>query len=109
MPTFGADDSFRHDVKRLSKTHRAQFIEARDEFIAAFQECERSLGTAAQQRLPRFPAKIGVKRMVDHGAIMEFRWGEGGRCTWEYGVSPFEGMFHVHWRRIGDHEIYNDP
>lgn len=105
MPAYEAEDSFRRDYERLRPEQREQFRRARREFIRVLRDWER------EQRpgLPSFPAHLGVKAMVGQPTVvMEFRWAPDGRCTWRYG-RPRQRRFHIVWRRIGTHAIYESP
>lgn len=105
VPTYEADERFEQDYRRLRPDQRAQFRQALREFIGVLRDWEE------QQRsgIPQFPAHLGVKPMVSQRTvIMELRWAPDGRCTWEYG-RPRQRRFHVVWRRIGTHSIYDDP
>src|ERR1700730_12803554 len=105
MPTFFVESRFWNDYGRLSPGERAQFIQARDEFIQILLEWEQS----GKSGVPKFPRSLGVTPMVNQRQIMEFAWGPNGRCTWRYGVPQRPDKFHVIWRRIGKHDIYRDP
>ena len=57
-----------------------------------------------------FRPGLRVKPMRDNGGIWEMTWDrQDGRATFEWGMSPLEGMRHVRWRRIGGHDIFGDP
>lgn len=105
MPTYEVEDRFKQDYRRLRPDQRTEFKRALRDFIRVLRDWEQ------QQRpgMPRFPAHLGAKAMVNQrAAIMEFRWAPDGRCTWEYG-RPRQRRFHIVWRRIGTHAIYDDP
>lgn len=57
----------------------------------------------------RFPRRLGIKPMAGYRSIMELAWAPDGRCTWQFGANVRAGMYHVIWRRIGSHDIYQDP
>lgn len=105
MPTYGTEHRWRDDVSRLTEQQLEQFLSKRDEFVDFLLEWEarRQAGT------PRFSGLFGVKRMVGQSDIMEFAWAADGRCTWRYGLPILEGKVHIIWRRIGTHDIYDDP
>lgn len=105
MPTFEADDRFWNEYARLRADQQQRFRDARDQFIAVLRawEAERRPG------IPRFPQALGVKPMTAHRNIMELAWAPDGRCTWAFGTPRVPGKFHVIWRRIGTHAIYDDP
>ena len=105
MPTYEASARFQRDYQRLSPAQQQQFLAALQDFIATLREWEQTRRTGA----PRFPPTLGIKRMVGHQGVMEFAWAADGRCTWEYGDEVLPEHFHIVWRRIGSHDIYNDP
>ena len=109
MPTFEAHDRFRNEHRGLSAARQQLFSRALDEFIEVFLEWEK------EQRpgIPRFPARLRVKSVQGHPRIrpriMELSWAGDGRCTWQIGISKLQGKYHVIWRRIGSHAIFDDP
>jgi hypothetical protein len=105
VPTFAADDRFWREYEGLSVEHAALFKEARDEFIAILKEYE----ARGCPGIPKFPKKLGVTPMVGRPGIMEFAWAPDGRCTRSYGTPQRTGCYHIIWRRIGTHSVYNDP
>lgn len=105
MPTHEEMPRFTREFRQLNREQRRRFIGALRRFIAVLEGPER----AGRTGLPRFPASLGVKRMVNRGGIWEFAWAPDGRCTWEYGEPARPGLLHIRWRRIGTHTIYDDP
>jgi hypothetical protein len=105
VPTYETHDRFENEYRRLSPQAQAQFRTALREFIRVFRDWENS----GRPGVPRFPRHLGVRYMVKRPGFLEFAWAPDGRCTWEYGPSVEPGRFHVIWRRIGSHAIYNDP
>jgi len=104
MPTHDELPRFRNELHHLNRQQLEQFRVACAVFIRCLGEAE-----AAGGKPPDFLKSLGVKRMVDRGGIWELAWSGDGRCTWEYGTPVQQGRFHVIWRRIGGHDIYNDP
>ncbi len=75
------------------------------DFVRVLREWERE----RRPGFPTFPTHLGVKVMVGQRVtVMEFRWAPDGRCTWHYG-KPRQKRFHIVWRRIGTHAIYENP
>lgn len=105
MPTYSVEDRFWHDFARLSPDQQRAFRRARKEFITILKRHE-ALGIV---RVPQFPKHLGVKSMAGRPGIFEFAWAPDGRCTWTYGTPRRPGRFHIIWRRIGSHAIYDDP
>lgn len=105
VPTFEVLDKFWAQYRRLKPQERTQFREARQEFIKVLREFE----AQGQGGIPRFPERLGVRHMVNKRSILEFAWADDGRYTWQYGTPRMPGKFHIIWRRIGSHAIYDDP
>lgn len=105
MPTFDVSVRFWNEYRRLTPAQRVLFGAARRDFIDALRQWEDE-GCPGR---PRFPERLGVKRMVGRGSIFELAWAPDGRCTWEYGRARLSGRAHVTWRRIGSHSIYDEP
>lgn len=48
--------------------------------------------------------------MQGHPGIWEITWeGNDGRATFRYGPEVRAGKKHIIWRRIGGHEIFEQP
>ncbi len=105
MPTFDAHERFWQEYRHLRPEQQVLFKQALHSFIQALQTWERERHSGS----PRFPAQLGVTPMVNHTNILEFRWAPDGRCTWEYGTRRQGRGFHIIWRRIGTHSIYDEP
>ena len=105
MPTFEVQDRFRNEYQQLRRDEREAFRQALKEFVQVLREWER----AGARGIPHFPAKLGVRHMMHRRGILEFAWAPDGRCTWEYGTPRRSGKYHIIWRRIGSHAIYDDP
>jgi hypothetical protein len=97
MPTFAWYPRFGREYLALSRRESATFRRARDRFIAALQ---------AKRPLE---AGLGIREMSGHPGVYEFRFSAGGRATFHYGKPVIPGEAHVIWRRIGGHEIYQEP
>ena len=52
---------------------------------------------------------LRVKKLVGHDGLWEITWDRDGRAIFEYGDTSETTGRHVIWRRIGTHEIFNDP
>jgi hypothetical protein len=52
---------------------------------------------------------LRVKRVVTHPGVWEIRWAADGRATFNYGDEVIPGERHILWRRIGTHEIFDNP
>ena len=97
MPTFEAQVRFLREYTKLPAEQRLQFDAARRQFV---------LDIKAQRP---FKASLNIHQMSGYPGIFEMSWGQGGRATFAYGAEKIAGERHIIWRRIGGHEIYNDP
>ena len=52
---------------------------------------------------------LRVKRVVTHPGVWEISWASNGRATFHYGDEVLPGQRHVVWRRIGSHDIFQNP
>lgn len=100
---FEVTDSFRADLKRLSRSERALVDQVLPTFVAA---CDRY---AAEPATP-WPASLRVKAVEGAPGILEMTWnfaGPDGRATFEW--IQIDGDLAVRWRRIGTHDILKKP
>jgi hypothetical protein len=104
VPTYAVEDRFWTQYRRLSDHAKAEFAEALDAFVTVLLEHE----ARAVRGIPRFPKRLGVKPFVGKPGVLEFAWADDGRCTWSYGAPRRPGKYHIIWRRIGTHEIYDE-
>ncbi|MGH2532542.1 MAG: hypothetical protein ACRDJW_09575 [Thermomicrobiales bacterium] len=56
-----------------------------------------------------FRKGLRVKRVQGNPGVWEMTWADDGRATFEYGASVIPGEPHIIWRRIGGHEIFDNP
>jgi hypothetical protein len=96
MPTFERLDPFRDQFERLTETQKAAFRVAVRKFVDDL-------------RCGQFRKGLRVKRVQDREGIWEMTWAPDGRATFEYGSSIRSGEPHIIWRRIGGHEIFDNP
>lgn len=96
MPTYEQEPRFRRDLKRLSPAQR-------DAFRAAVRQFLEDLPSG------RFRAGLRVRGIQRATGIYEMTWAPNGRATFEYGREKRPGHRHIIWRRIGTHDIFNEP
>jgi len=97
MPTYATTNRFQRDFKDLSDKDRKAFRAAVREFVE-------DLATG------RFRKGLRVGRIEGTDSIFEMTWeGSNGRATFQYGPEVRPGEPHVIWRRVGTHEIFNNP
>jgi hypothetical protein len=46
---------------------------------------------------------------VTHPGVWEISWAADGRATFNYGDEVIPGERHIIWRRIGTHDIFDNP
>lgn len=105
MPTFTVENRFQNDLERLHRSERDRFNSAWREFRDALAQWE----VSSAPWPPYFPAALRVKDVNGYPGVWEMTWAMNGRCTWEYGKPVLPDKVHIVWRRIGGHEIFNDP
>ncbi len=54
-------------------------------------------------------AGLRVRGVEGHPGVFEMTWAPDGRATFEYGPEKKPGEKHIIWRRIGGHEIFDNP
>jgi hypothetical protein len=96
MPTFAKETSFLRDYANLSQDQKAAFREA----VAKFVE---------DLRRGTFRKGLRVKRVQSRPGVWEMTWADDGRATFAYGASIHPGQPHIIWRRIGSHDIFDNP
>lgn len=96
MPTFERTDPFRDDFKKLSPVERAAFN-------AAVQKLVHDLRTGTIRK------GLRVKRLQGYRGFWEMTWADDGRAVFEYGPTLLPGHPHVIWRRVGSHDIFENP
>lgn len=96
--------AFDADLRRLSEDESKLFRKAvRDSFVSAAER------RAANPAAP-WPKSLRVKDVEGAPGIWEMTWsfaGPDGRATFEW--ITIDGEQAVRWRRVGGHEILNDP
>lgn len=96
MPTYDKETRFLREYGALTAADRAAFLVAAADFVVDL-------------RRRSFRASLRLHALPGHPGIFSMSWGNGGRALFEYGPQVHPGDPHVIWRRIGGHEIYDDP
>jgi hypothetical protein len=96
MPTFERLEPFKDQFERLTEARKTAFRIAVRKFVA---DLERG----------QFRKGLRVKRVEGREGVWEMTWAPDGRATFEYGRSVRAGEPHIIWRRIGGHEIFDNP
>ena len=96
MPTHAEDESFWVDYARLSPAQRAAFRAAVRKFVHDL-------------RTGTIRPGLRVKGVRTHPGVWELTWADGGRATFRYGESRRPGDPHIIWRRVGTHDILENP
>jgi hypothetical protein len=97
MPTYSKEERFIRDLRRLSARESEQFAQAVKHFVSDLK-ADRGLRKG-----------LRVKGVQGHTGVYELTWAPDGRATFAYGTSPNGGDVHIIWRRIGSHDILQDP
>lgn len=97
MPTYDREETFKRDWRRLSEAEQDRFIQAVKKMV---QDMQSGQG---------FRKGLRVKGVQGHDLIYEMTWADDGRATFTFGISPNAGETHIIWRRIGGHDILQNP
>ena len=97
-------DRFRADLARLSPAHRALFAKViREAFLPALER-------RRTDRSAAWPAGLRVRAIAQAPGIWEMTWsfaGPDGRATFEW--VTVDGEPAIRWRRIGSHDVFEEP
>lgn len=100
---FEVTAKFRREFDALPIDHKRRFRSLMPAFNAAYEAYWANPATV-------WSANLRVKRMVSAKGLWEMTWsftGPDGRAVFEF--IETDDDFGVRWRRIGRHEIYNEP
>lgn len=96
-------EAFIVDYRRLNRQER-------DLFLGAVRRMNEAFRTRGDQLLPRWPTALRIKSVRDAPGVFEMTWsfsGPDGRTTFE--IVDIDHESAIRWRRIGDHEIFDEP
>ena len=96
MPTYSRTSDFVADCRGLTEAQRVAFKVAVRKFTEDLQRGEIRAG-------------LRVKRVRRREGVWELTWAPDGRATFEYGPEDRPGQPHIVWRRIGGHDILDNP
>jgi hypothetical protein len=96
MPTYEQEPRLRRDLKRLTPARRKAFRTAVRQFLEDLQSGP-------------FRAGLRVKGIQRATGVYEVTWAPDGRATFQYGTEKHPGHTHIIWRRIGTHDIFDEP
>jgi hypothetical protein len=97
MPAYDAEQRFLQDYARLTSQQKVLFG-------AAFKKMVADLKAGSG-----FRKGLRIKGVHGHLGVFEMTWASDGRATFSYGASPHAGDVHIIWRRIGGHDIFQNP
>jgi hypothetical protein len=97
MPTYDVLSSFWRDWDDLSPQRQRVCRAAVDKFVA-------DLAGGGQ-----FRKGLRVKGVQGARGIFEMTWADDGRLTFQFGDEVIKGEPHVIWRRVGTHDIFDEP
>ena len=96
MPTYDADERFNVDFDRLTPAQQRRFLAAVEKLVVDL-------------RAGAFRKGLRVKRLQTHPGVWEMTWADDGRATFVYGEPQRPGHAHITWRRVGSHDIFDNP
>lgn len=96
MPTYDKLNLFLEQYEKLTPAQKS-------EFKLAIRKLVEDL------RSGQFRKGLRIKRVQRWPGVWEMTWANDGRATFEYGDSVIPGEPHIIWRRIGGHEILDNP
>lgn len=96
MPTHAEDALFRHDSAHL-------IPDQRQAFMTAVRTCVDDL------REGSFRKGLYIKRVSSRPGVCEMTWADTGRATFSYGETTLRCDPQTIWRRIGTHDILDEP
>jgi hypothetical protein len=96
VPTFERFPRFRREFQNLTVDQQRAVLRMLHLFIAGL-------------RLGSFDSRLRLKRVQAHPGIWEISWAADGRATFEYGPEVLPGETDIIWRRIGAHDIFQEP
>jgi hypothetical protein len=97
MPTFVWLARFGADCDRLTPAQQAAFLAAVADFVEDLK--------AGRQ----FRKGLRVKGVKGASGVFEMTWADDGRATFQYDDPVVEGEPHFIWRRVGTHDVFNQP
>ena len=98
MPTNEVASEFFRDYARLTPAQRALFKQAVRGFVENLSK-----------KRP-FRPSLRVRGVQGHSGVFETTWDmPNGRATFSYGAERVAGEPHIMCRRIGGHEIFQNP
>jgi len=96
MPTYEALPRFLREYDRLTDLRKDTF----DTVVARF---------VSDLKVGHFRPGLRVRGVQGKDGVFEMTWAPDGRATFQYGTPVHEGDPHVIWRRIGTHDIFDEP
>ena len=101
---FETTPAFNADYNRLKREHQATFpTMVQDKFAPA---CDVYAGAASRP----WPALLRVKSVRGAPGVLEMTWSfasPNGRATFE--LVTIGGELRCRWRRVGDHDVFEQP
>ncbi len=97
MPAREISEQFWRDFDKLTPEEQQRFIAAVEAFV---EDLKRGQG---------FRPGLRVKGVRIRKGVFEMTWSGDGRATFAYGTSPHPSDVHIIWRRIGGHDILQNP
>ncbi len=97
MPTYEVTERFLRDWDNLTPAQQEAFSRMRKKFVA-------DLKAGGPLR-----AGLRVRQLESAPGVYEITWAPDGRALFAYGTAVLTGEAHIIWRRVGTHDIFNQP
>jgi hypothetical protein len=97
MPTHEEEPLFAREFASLTTTQKT-----------GFQDAVRKMVNDLKAGQPFRPG-LRVKGVQGHPGVFEITWAPDVRATFAYGPEQIPGERHIIWRRIGGHEVLQNP
>ncbi len=97
MPTHEEKTQFLREWAKLTPQQQTLFLAAVEEMVDDLRAGS------------RFRPSLRVKGVQKVAGVYEMTWAADGRATFTFGTEVRPGDPHVVWRRIGSHDILQNP
>jgi hypothetical protein len=97
MPTHEEEPLFAREFASLTTAQKTRF-----------QDAVRKMVNDLKAGQPFRPG-LRVKGVQGHAGVFEMTWAPDGRAIFQYDSEQIPGEKHIIWRRIGGHQILQNP
>ncbi|MGH2585804.1 MAG: hypothetical protein ACRDJE_12895 [Dehalococcoidia bacterium] len=96
MPTYDYWPRFLREYHRLTPQQRTAFLVSVKKLVHDLTVNDIRAG-------------LRVEPVIGHPDVYEMTWADDGRATFTFGKPVRPGHAHIIWRRIGTHDIFDEP